>query len=102
MTVPADWYFRRCEAVLAAARAENVRRALRGCVTCDVLFLTPAMAPDAEECGYCWRRAIREHDEAADRNLYLRWKAGEVSDLVAGMPVEGERVPVGDVQMSLL
>lgn len=93
-------YYEACSAILALAQLVEPARAINTC-RCDALFLTPPGMPHADECAGCFRRARRETDEAADRHIYLRWKRGEVPDLVVAEPVGGERVLVAPAQGSL-
>lgn len=85
-------YYRAIEAITRLARLEDRRRQVLGCSCCDALFLTPAAAPNAEECGPCYRRAIREQEEAADRAAFARFIEGGGDPLSLGRTVEPEPV----------
>lgn len=79
-------YYRAIEAIVKLARLEDRRRQVLGCSRCDALFLTPVMAPNATECGPCYRRAMREADDAADRRAYQRYLDGGGDPLSLGPP----------------
>lgn len=69
-------YFDAVDRIARAARLEDRRRQVLGCSWCDALFLTPAAAPNATECGPCYRREIRLQEEAADRAAFRRFIEG--------------------------
>lgn len=87
------------EAVVRAARLADRRRRLRTC-GCSALYLTPSMAPDADECGYCWRRWRREAEEAEDRRVYQLYLDGR-GDHPWPSPVESDPQVQPEIQGAL-
>ncbi len=70
-------YYAACSAVLEQVREGDPRRTISMC-GCGALFLTPAHAPFADECAYCFRRRERVSREAAALELYRRYHDGEI------------------------